>query len=112
MTARDVTGILRFFLRPEIGQFSPHFEVISLLNYTENLEKKEKNPLEKTQKIQWRNFPKLQISVPCRVRTCPDLRRPLGDPSETLLGSGASVAGYAGSGLPQGLFLGNKSIST
>ena len=40
-----------------------------LLNYTENLEKK--------QKIQWRassgdGAPKLQISVPCRGRTCPD----------------------------------------
>ena len=25
MTARDVTGFCAFFLRPEIGQFSPHF---------------------------------------------------------------------------------------
>ena len=66
--------ILRSFLRPEIGQFSAHFGAISLLTYTENLEKKEKN-------IHWRKFrkssgevsPKLQISVPCRGQTCPDL---------------------------------------
>ena len=32
--------ILRFFPRPEIGQFSPHIGAISLLNYTENLEEK------------------------------------------------------------------------
>ena len=43
------------FLRPEIGEFSPHFGAISLLSPIENLEKK-KNPLEKFQKIQWRKF--------------------------------------------------------
>ena len=40
--------IPRFFLRPEIGQFSPDLGAISLLNYTENLEKEEK--------IHWRKF--------------------------------------------------------
>ena len=44
--------ILRFFLRPEIGQFAPHFGAISLLNYTVSLEKREKHPLEKIQKMQ------------------------------------------------------------
>ena len=34
--------MLRFVLRPEIGQFSPHFGAISVLNYTENPEKHEK----------------------------------------------------------------------
>ena len=34
--------ILRLFLCPEIGQFSPHFGAISLLTYTVNLEKKDK----------------------------------------------------------------------
>ena len=65
------SGILRFFLWLEIGQFSPHFGAISLLNYTANLEKRGK--------VHWRKFkssgdgaPKLQISVPCRGRTCPE----------------------------------------
>ena len=57
--------ILRFFLRPEIGQFSPHFGAISSLNHTNNLEKKEKNPLEKFKKSSGDGAPKLQISVPC-----------------------------------------------
>ena len=40
--------ILRFLLRPEIGQFSPHFGAISFLCYTINLESGEnsKNPVE------------------------------------------------------------------
>ena len=42
---------LRFFLRPECGQFSPHFGAISSLNYTVSLEKREKN-------IHWRKFEK------------------------------------------------------
>ena len=46
MTATDVTGFYAFF-RPEIGQFSPHFGAISLLNSTVNLEKGETNPLDK-----------------------------------------------------------------
>ena len=41
--------ILRCFIHPEIGQFSPHLGAISLLNCTYNLEKREKNPLEKFQ---------------------------------------------------------------
>ena len=50
--------ILGIFLRPRIGQFSPRFGAISLLTYTENLEKlekttgKNKNPIEKTPKLQ------------------------------------------------------------
>ena len=40
MTATDVTGFQALFLRPDIGQFSPHFGAISLLNYIENLEKR------------------------------------------------------------------------
>ena len=38
------------FLRPGIGQFSPHFGAVSLLRYTINLEKREKHPLEKTER--------------------------------------------------------------
>ena len=34
--------ILRSFLRPVVGQFSPHFGAISLLSYTENLQRNEK----------------------------------------------------------------------
>ena len=36
--------LVRFFLRPEVGVFFPHFGAISLLIHTENLEKKEKHP--------------------------------------------------------------------
>ena len=55
----------------DFSLLSPDFGGLFLLNYTENLEKK--------QKIQWRassgdGAPKLQISVPCRGRTCPDRR--------------------------------------
>ena len=57
MTATDVTGFYVFFLRPEIGQFSPHFGATSLLDDTENLEKR-KNP-EKIPKIQWRRRPNI-----------------------------------------------------
>ena len=54
MTASHVTGFYAFFLRPEIGQLSPHFWAVSLLNCTVNLEKRgkkttgenSKNPLE------------------------------------------------------------------
>ena len=53
----------------DFSLLSPDFRALVLLNYAENLEKK--------QKIQWRassgdGAPKLQISVPCRGRTCPD----------------------------------------
>ena len=52
--------ILRFFLRPKIGRFSPYFGVISSLNYTEHLEKREK--------IRWRKFKNLVETAPrdCR----------------------------------------------
>ena len=60
------------FLCPEIGQFSPHFGAISLRRHTENLEKKDQNPLEKIQKnSSGDGAPKLQISVPCCGRTRP-----------------------------------------
>ena len=43
MTVTDQRDrILRFFLRPDFGQFSPHVGAISLLGYTANLEKREK----------------------------------------------------------------------
>ena len=53
----------------DFSLLSPDFVGLVLLNCTENLEKK--------QKIQWRassgdGAPKLQISVPCRGRTCPE----------------------------------------
>ena len=51
--------ILRFFLRPEIGQYSPYFGAISLRNYTVNPEKKGK--------IHWRNSKK---SVETAPRNC------------------------------------------
>ena len=51
--------ILRFYLHSEIGQFSPHVGANSLLNFIEALEKKEKNQLEKLQKIQWRRSPEI-----------------------------------------------------
>ena len=76
--------ILHFSLRPEIGQFSPHFGVISLLNYTENMEKRETYPLESSkfkQKSSGDGAPKLQISVLCRGRTCPDIRFTTQDPA-------------------------------
>ena len=57
----------------DFSLLSPDFRGLVLLNYTENLEKK--------QKIQWRassgdGAPKLQISVPCRGRTCPEQEAP------------------------------------
>ena len=65
MTARDVTGFYALFLHPEIGQFSPHLGAISLLNYTENLERKrKKHPLEKIQKIQRRRRPDIADFCP------------------------------------------------
>ena len=63
--------ILRPFLRPEIGQFSPHFGMISLPNYTENLEKNEKHPLEKIQKIQWRRRPEIADFCPLSWSNAP-----------------------------------------
>ena len=74
MTRRD--RILRFFLRPENGQLSPLFGAISLLTSTINLEKRGKTSTgENSEKSSGDSAPKLQISVPCRGRTCPELRR-------------------------------------
>ena len=64
--------ILRSVLRLQIGQLSPHFGAIALLNYTENLEKRETIHWRKVKKSSGETSPKLQISVPCRGRTCPD----------------------------------------
>ena len=58
-------GILRFFLRLEIGQFSPHFGASSLLNCTVNLEKREKSTGENSKRSSGDGAPKLKISVPC-----------------------------------------------
>ena len=56
--------ILRFFLCPEIGQLSPHFGVISSVNYAENPEKQEKIHRRKfKKKSSGDGTPKLQISV-------------------------------------------------
>ena len=46
MTATDVTGFGAIFSTGFFATFSPDFRGLVLLNYTENLEKK--------QKIQWR----------------------------------------------------------
>ena len=43
----------------------------SLLNYTEDLEKKDKIHWRKIKNIQWRNFPEIVDSVACCGRTCP-----------------------------------------
>ena len=66
--------ILRLFLRPDIGQSSPHFGAIFLLNYTKNLEKEKKKSTGENshKKNSGDSAPKLQISVPCRGRTRPD----------------------------------------
>ena len=64
--------ILRFLLRPEIGQFAAHFGAISLLTYT----CMEKGGGE----IRWGKFkktredgaPKFQISLPCHGRARPE----------------------------------------
>ena len=60
---------LTWFSLLDFSLLSPDFKGLVLLNCTYMLEKK--------QKIQWRvssgdGAPKLQISVPCRGRTCPD----------------------------------------
>ena len=48
----------------EIGQFSPHFGAISLLNYTENMENKEKSTGENPPQIQWRQRPEIADFCP------------------------------------------------
>ena len=66
MTARDMTRFCAFFLRPEIGQFSPRFGAISLPNHTETWKKRKKS------KIQWRNFPEIADFRALSWRTRPD----------------------------------------
>ena len=61
--------ILRFFLRPEIGPFPPHFGAISLL--TKNMEKRCKHPREKIQKIQWRRRPEIADLCPLSSSNVP-----------------------------------------
>ena len=56
------------------------FGAIALLNYTENLEKREKSTGEKSKKSSGETSPKLQISVPCLGRTCPDKIHPKSSP--------------------------------
>ena len=73
MTVRDVTGFYAFFSAWEIGQFSPYFGADFPLYYTENLEEKRKITGENSKKSSGDDDPKLQISVPCRGRTCPEL---------------------------------------
>ena len=59
---------------PSHGQARPAAsEPLGLLNYTVNLEKRQKSPLEKIQKTSGDGTPKSQISVPCRGRKCPEL---------------------------------------
>ena len=71
MTARDVTGSSFFSDRKSgnvvhvLGRF-PH------LITQKTWKKKGKDALEKIGKMQWDGAPKLQISVPCRGRTCLD----------------------------------------
>ena len=64
MTARDVTGFYAFFSARKSCNCLHILGRFSLLDCTVDLEKKE---------IHWRNFKKIQISVPCRGRTCPEI---------------------------------------
>ena len=67
--AKIANTIVCICLHLEIRQFCPHFGVTCLLNYTDNMESREK--------INWRKFPnpsgaippKLQNSAPCHGRT-------------------------------------------
>ena len=61
--------LLRVFLRPAIRKFSPDFWPISLLIYTENLEKKGKVSGENLEYPVKKTSLNLQISVACRCRT-------------------------------------------
>ena len=67
--------ILRFFSPPGNRAIFSTFGAASLPNCTVNLEKSERNPLEKNifKKIQWRRRPEISDdSVPCRGRTRPE----------------------------------------
>ena len=73
MTATDVTGFDAIFSTGFFATFSPDFRGLVLLNCTYKYWRKK-------QKIQWRassgdGAPKLQISVPCRGRTCPEFSK-------------------------------------
>ena len=70
MTATDVTGFDAIFSTGFFATFSRFWGA--------RLTKLHINTGEKARKIQWRassgdGAPKLQISVPCRGRTCPDV---------------------------------------
>ena len=52
------------FSLPGIGQFFPHFGVISSLNWAEKPWRKIENPLEKIQKIQWTRRPEIAEFCP------------------------------------------------
>ena len=80
MTTRDVTGFCACSSPGNRAIFSIFCGYFLTKKNAENLEKKEKNPLEKTQKkTSGDGAPKLQLSVPCRGRTCPEkIRRLLG----------------------------------
>ena len=65
-TSRVTPARQRFSLRGKSGNFLLIFGAISLLSYTENLERKEESPLEKIfKKIQWRWRP--EIADFCRL---------------------------------------------
>ena len=70
MTARGVTGFYAFLDRKS----SKFLGAVSLPNCTEKLEKKDKIHWRKFKKSSGDGAPKLEISVPCRGRTCPDFR--------------------------------------
>ena len=72
MTATDMTAFYAFSL-PRNGQFSPRSGAISFRITHLKPGETGKNPPEKIQKkSSGDSAPKLQISVPCRGRTCPD----------------------------------------
>ena len=79
MTARDVTGFCAFFSARESGNFLHVLGGDFLLNYTENLEKK-------NEKMHWRKLKKKPVETaprncrnPCRGRTRPDILGALGE---------------------------------
>ena len=64
--------ILRYFSAQNTRNFLHLLGRFPYQNCTENLEKKDKNPLERTQTSSGETSAILQISVPCRGRTCPE----------------------------------------
>ena len=82
MTARDVIGFFEFFSVRKSGTFLHiPFGAISFRNHTQTWRRRNKKHLEKRENIYWRKFkqssgetsPKLQISVACHDRTCPEI---------------------------------------